>query len=352
MNPMKKKEFDSEQFISLAYALRTLLITVFINCLIAFFLYVLEYDESFYTLLVISQIIGLSICSCIHVALRLFRPQHYLTLYPTIAAGIASGILLSLAVIPFFSDVALTSDFHKKTAFLGLSFGTIISLFFIFKKHLRNTENQLQEEQIKLLKSEKNALQMRLSLLQAQIEPHFLFNTLANVEGLLRQDVDSAEAMLQNLTRYLRSSLSKSRKSSVSLKEEMEMIRAYLEIFQIRMGKRLHFQIESDPQLNEIAVPPMLLQPLVENSILHGLEPKVEGGKIAITAQQHSDKMLLEVKDTGMGFETENNQGIGLANVKERLQLFYGDKATLQISKNTPCGLRIRMEVPCLLPQS
>ncbi len=349
---MKKKEFNPQQFISLAYALRTLLITVFINCLIAFFLYVLEYDESFYTLLVISQIIGLSICSSIHVALRLFHPQHYLTLYPTIATGIASGILLALAVIPFFSDIALTSDFHKKTAFLGLSFGTIISLFFIFKKHLRNTEIQLQEEQIKLLKSEKNALQMRLSLLQAQIEPHFLFNTLANIEGLLKQDVGSAEAMLQNLTRYLRSSLNKSRKGSICLKEEMEMIRAYLEIFQIRMGKRLRFQIVSDPRLNEITIPPMLLQPLVENSILHGLEPKAEGGEIIVTAQHHSDKMLLEVNDTGIGFKTVNNQGVGLANVKERLQLFYGDEATLQISENKPCGLQIKMEVPCLLPQS
>jgi LytS/YehU family sensor histidine kinase len=96
----------------------------------------------------------------------------------------------------------------------------------------------------------------------------------------------------------------------------------------------------------------MLLQPLVENSILHGLEPKAEGGEIIITAQHHSGKMVLEITDTGMGFETENKQGVGLANVKERLQLFYGDEATLQISENKPCGLRIKMEVPCRLPQS
>ena len=349
---MKNNAFDIERSVSFTHILRTLLVTVFINCLIASFLYFIEYAGSFHTLLLFSQIIGLSICSCIHLALYIIRPKHYLALYATITLGIPIGILLALTVIPFFSNIAATPDYRTKTVFLGLSFGIVISLFFVFKKQLQNTETQLQEEQIKLLKSEKNALQMRLSLLQAQIEPHFLFNTLANIEGLIRQDADSAEAMLQNLTHYLRSSLNKSRKGCISLKEEIEMIRAYLEIFQIRMGKRLCYQIVSDPQLNDIIIPPMLLQPLVENSILHGLEAKAKGGKITITAEQHSGKMLLEIKDTGIGFEPENKQGVGLANVKERLQLFYGDEASLQICENSPCGLQIKLEVPCLLPQS
>lgn len=312
----------------------------------------LEYGESFYTTFVLSQIIGISICSCVHLALLFVRPQQHTTLYPTVGTGIIGGILLALVIMPFASDITLTSTDNWEIVFLGLSFGTVLSLFFLFKKRLRNTEIQLQEEQIKVLKSEKNTLQMRLSLLQAQIEPHFLFNTLANIEGLLKQDVESAGAMLQNLTQYLRKSLNKSRKSSITLKEEMEMIRAYLEIFQIRMGKRLCYQIHADPILDAICVPPMLLQPLVENSILHGLEPITEGGEIIVTAHHQNNKMVLEVKDTGRGLDVANKQGVGLGNVRERLALLYGDKATLQISENYPQGLRIKMEVPCLLPQS
>jgi sensor histidine kinase YesM len=346
---MKKIAFDSGQFVSLDHVLRTLVITIFINCFIALFLYVLKFDHSFYTLLVFSQTIGISICSCIHIALFCVRPSHYFSLYPTVAMGLICGILLALSIIPFLSDVTLTSVVQWQTIFLGLSFGTVLSLFFIFKKQLQTTEIQLQEEQIKLLTSEKNALQMHLSLLQAQIEPHFLFNTLANIEGLLKQDAERAGAMLQNLTRYLRRSLSKSRKSHVTLREEIEMIRAYLEIFQIRMGNRLRYQIEIDPLLNEITVPPMILQPLVENSILHGLEPKAEGGEIIVMAHYQNDKMVLEVMDTGQGLGSANKQGVGMNNVKERLALFYGRNATLQISENSPQGLRIKMEVPCLL---
>ncbi len=144
----------------------------------------------------------------------------------------------------------------------------------------------------------------------------------------------------------MRGSLEKGRKTETSLKEELEMVRAYLDIYKIRMGNRLHFSVQTDTGLDAIAVPPMLLQPLVENAIRHGLEPKPEGGEIIVRANYHEKQIQLEVADTGLGLLNTEKQGIGLSNVKERFSLFFGDEASMRMEENDPSGLRIIMESP------
>ena len=295
---------------------------------------------------------GLSICTAINLALFIVRPRRYWHLYITVGAGLVCGILMVIFLFHVFSDNAYHLSSVWKALFLGISLTLPVSAFFIIKHKLSIARFKLQKEEIKALGNEKTALQSRLKLLQAQIEPHFLFNTLANIEGLQKKDGATARAMLNNLTCYLRTSLKKTRKTSITLKEELATIRAYLEIFQIRMGKRLCYRIEADHSLHDVSVPPMLIQPLVENAILHGLAPKAKGGEIRVIAGRIGSKMQLEVSDSGVGLDLKEKQGVGLANVKERLALHYNGAATMVMEANQPTGLRIIIEIPCELPRS
>ena len=345
---MDNQELDPRQFSSFAHYLTSLTITFFANCCIAVLLHVLGYGKSFSWTLLFSHTMGFSICSCIHLALYIVRPSRYSFVYPTIGVGLVGGTLAAIGLLKTFTDIPFDFSLFWQSIFLGLSFGAVISLFFIIRKKLALTRSELQEEQIKALENEKNALQTRLKLLQAQIEPHFLFNTLANIEGLLASDVKTAGTMLSNLTFYLRASLKKTRNTSITLQEELKMVRAYLDIFRIRMGERLCYKIEVEDGLEGISVPAMLIQPLVENSILHGLEPKPEGGEIIISAKRADGRLRLEVADTGSGLGSNEQQGLGLANVRERLGLYYSGDATMRVEENQPTGLQVIMEVPCM----
>ncbi|MCP4579492.1 MAG: hypothetical protein GY846_24735 [Deltaproteobacteria bacterium] len=275
---MENQTLDPQIFASPGRFFKALIIAVFVSLFIGFFLHTFVLNGSLYDHLMLSLAMGLSICTCINLALFIVRPRRYGYLYITVGAGLICGILIVISLFHVFSDNAYHLTSVWKALFLGVSLTIPVSTFFIIKHKLSDTRFKLQKEQIKALGNEKNALQSRLKLLQAQIEPHFLFNTLANIEGLQKKDGATAGVMLNNLTCYLRTSLKKTRKTSITLKEELTTIRAYLEIFQVRMGKRLSYRIEADDSLNDVSIPPMLIQPLVENSILHGLAPKEKGG--------------------------------------------------------------------------
>jgi sensor histidine kinase YesM len=229
---------------------------------------------------------------------------------------------------------------------LGVVFGSIVTYFLSSREQIAESRAQIQEEQIKRLTSEKKATEAHLKLLQAQIEPHFLFNTLSNVLNLLDNDVERGKAMLEDFTRYLRASLSKIRGQTTRLGHEMEMIRAYLNIFKVRMGDRLQFKIDLPSNLEETPFPPMLIQPLVENAVKHGLEPKVEGGEIFIRAQLNGNRLRVEISDTGAGFNGNRQDGLGLANVRDRLQSLYGNDGRLVMAQNQPDGVKAIIEVP------
>ncbi len=212
----------------------------------------------------------------------------------------------------------------------------------------KQAENsRLEEQQLRRMSAERQVVETQLRMLQAQIEPHFLFNTLANVMSLIEKEPRSAKNMLQHLTRSLRLSLQRSREHESTLEQEATMLRDYLSIFKMRLGTRLDFAIEIPEELLKLPFPPMLLQPLVENAIKHGIEPKVDGGVVAIKAEKSDGRLRLSVSDTGLGFCNKiNDQGLGIENVKARLQALYSINAGLILEENTPCGVTAIIEVP------
>ena len=187
----------------------------------------------------------------------------------------------------------------------------------------------------------------KLNLLHAQVEPHFLYNTLASAQLLARSDPSRAERMLGNLITYLRTSMPRTGNATSTLGEELERAQAYLEILRIRMGDRLAVQIEVPESLKATPLPPMMLQTLVENAIKHGLEPVTGGGTIWILARESQGNVALTVADDGRGFsEDGGGTGIGLKNVRERLRLSYGGAASFSIVANFPKGVAATIAVP------
>ena len=152
--------------------------------------------------------------------------------------------------------------------------------------------------------------------------------------------------MLESLTRYLRSALHRSRKSGTTMQQEIELIRDYLDIIQMRMGDRLKYEIDISDNLLNIRFPPMLLQPLVENAIKHGLEPSEHGGTVKISGTINEPRTNLSVTDTGLGLRAETVSGFGLVNVRERLLSIYDNKAKLHIKENEPTGVIATIEIP------
>jgi hypothetical protein len=177
------------------------------------------------------------------------------------------------------------------------------------------------------------AAENQLKLLESQLEPHMLFNTLANLRALIGRDPTRAQGMLDHLIAYLRATLEASRTGAHPLASEFERIEDYLELMQIRMGARLHIHLDLPGELAGLPVPPLLLQPLVENSIKHGLEPKVKGGRIEVSASRRDGLLLLNVRDTGAGLSPLARPGsnFGLQHIRERLQTLYGDVGRLDL---------------------
>lgn len=211
----------------------------------------------------------------------------------------------------------------------------------------RAENSRLEEQQVRRMAAERQVVETQLRMLQAQIEPHFLFNTLAHVISLVDKQPQAAKAMLQHFTGYLRQSLRRSREDGSTLAQEVEMLRDYLSIFKMRLGARLDFTIDIPKELLSLPFPSMLLQPLVENAIKHGIEPKEEGGRIDIKATKTDSLLTLTVSDTGLGFSSSmNTPGFGLENVRDRLQALYHVNADLVLEENIPCGMNATIEVP------
>ena len=186
----------------------------------------------------------------------------------------------------------------------------------------------------------------RLRVLEAQIEPHFLFNSLANVRRLLRIDGEAGRAMLADLMRYLESALPRMRADSSTLAREAELIRAFLAVHQVRMGARLEVRIDVPIELGGRVVPPMMLLTLIENALKHGLAPLPEGGAIRVSAAEAEGMLVLGVADTGRGLVAGSGGGTGLANIRARLKAMHGAAAGLSLRLNEPRGLVAEIRLP------
>ncbi len=222
----------------------------------------------------------------------------------------------------------------------------MVSKFFIDRSRAAQRLADLKRKEAEYHRMGQQVTEAKLSALQAQVEPHFLYNTLASVQALTEVDPKQAHDMTGHLIQYLRNALPKMRESVSTVGQEVELVRAYLSILQMRMGKRLVFDIAVPPELMERPFPPLMLPSLVENAIKHGLEPQREGGEVRITAEAAAGRLRMIVSDTGRGFSETPGAGVGLANIRERLAALYGDQAKLTLVAREPHGVVATIEVP------
>jgi len=204
--------------------------------------------------------------------------------------------------------------------------GLVITYYFYSRETIAGKEAAIQTAQ-------RQAAEHQLKLLESQLEPHMLFNTLANLRVLIGVDPPRAQLMLDQLIAFLRATLNASRASQHALSAEFARLADYLALMKVRMGDRLQMQFELPPELATASVPPLLLQPLVENCIKHGLEPNVAGGRIVVSAARKDSELVLQVRDTGAGLSGSAGEGtrFGLVQVRERLATLYGERAALTL---------------------
>ena len=328
---------------------RDVAIVLALDTLIAAFL-VTFVPAGFWHVFTYSQSIGLTICA-VSWLLKLVARDHRPGLALTLAAvPLGGGVGTWLGSRLTGSDLGSLLAEHPRvlltTLGAALLFGTAISYYFFARSELAEREARLRQDRVERLTDEQRLAEASLKLLQAQIEPHFLFNTLSNLVGLIEADPPAARRMLENLVAYLRASLQRTRAGPTTLGEELTLVRAYLEIQGVRMGSRLRWAIEVPDELRALELPPLLLQPLVENAVRHGLEPRPGGGSVAVRATRAGRDLVLEVEDTGLGLTGDPAPGIGLTNVRARLAAIYPERSSLQVKPNGSEGLSVRITIP------
>ena len=268
---------------------------------------------------------------------------------PVVAVGLAAGLLLAGTLVARQPLHFFSQDFG--TWALGLFFGITGFLIFGARERLRETRKLLAEAELKQSQQEKLLAETELKLMQAQIEPHFLFNTLSNITQLIRSNPDLAESTLANLTTLLRGSLARTRSIDSTLGQEADFAEAYLAIQATRMQGRLRYQLIVPEALRDTPLPPLLIQPLLENAVIHGVEPEPKGGEILFRARQTDDELILDVSDTGAGVsESATLSGTGLRNVRDRLRLRYGSSASLDLTPSVPSGFHASVSIPLASP--
>lgn len=338
---------------------RSMGITLVLDTVIALVIYLMVFKgQSFWSVLVISQITGLSICSCVHGAMAVSDVWWPSRAAVFIAAGLGAGIAASgilswgfLALTEGVGDLHYYRQVLMPVTLFGVVFGVPIIYYFISRAQLAESEQKIKDEKIRRLILEKETAMTTMRLLQAQIEPHFLFNTLSNVIVLLDNDPETAKAMLADLNAYLRISLDRTRQERVTLAQELSLVAHYLAIFKIRMGERLHYGIHDNTGIADLPFPPLIVQPLVENALKYGIDPKVEGGSIDVNCRIEQEVLLIEVSDTGCGLDEDQSEaGVGINNVSRRLAGIYGPGAGLTLTENPSGGIRALIRVPLGTP--
>ena len=253
-----------------------------------------------------------------------------------VAMGIVGGYLggtrladlLCSQYFHFYPPGGHISALEQRTSILITLLAGIAGSFYFY------SINKSAYLERKMTEARRHANEARLKLLETQLEPHMLFNTLANLRALVGVDAARAQTMLDHMIAYLRATLDASRTSVHPLQAEFDRLRDYLELMSVRMGPRLRYTLDLPDELAAQPVPTLLLQPLVENCIKHGLEPKVEGGDITVSARRDADRVVLQVTDTGVGVADAQaaTRGFGMDQVRERLAAVYEDRAQLRFA--------------------
>jgi len=268
-----------------------------------------------------------------------------LLLAALIALGALAGetlVLLRLSLPPGISTAGvLLSRAARWLVVAGLA-----GFFFVFQRQAAEAAARAHESELRRIRFDQQMTEARLQSLRAQIEPHFLFNTLATVQQLYRTEPARGRKMLANFIRYLRIALPQMRHDETTLRHEVDLARAYLDVLKVRMGERLQVNIEVPDALAALAFPPLTLSTLTENAIKHGLNPLPEGGAVEINARVEGGQLKVSVADTGAGLRVSGGSGAGIANLRARLAVLYGNAGNLEIAANMPRGIRATITVP------
>lgn len=302
---------------------------------------------AFTEVLLISLCIGWSVA--LAVALLQGRLERSLGPWPASACVVALGLGVGLTVggALVSGDPLYLFSRDQGALALGLFFAVNGFLAFRTRERLLQARRELDAAALKQARQDRLLAEAELKLLQARIEPHFLFNCLSGLTQLVRSDPDLAARFVENLSVLLRSALSRTRLGDGTLGPEADFARAYMEVQALRMQGRLRFRIDVPEGLRGIPCPPFLVQPLLENAVIHGIEPVPEGGEVAVTARRENGVLVLTVTDDGAGVqECGPPSGSGLRNVRERLRLRYGPSAALDLLPASPRGVITRISFP------
>jgi sensor histidine kinase YesM len=269
----------------------------------------------------------------------------------TVALLSVLGIGLGNAILQWRNPVYYLDNLSELAAIIPFALAMsllMLSLTTIGQRRAQ-AEVQMLRQREEIAATAQLLAEARLRALQAQVEPHFLYNTLANVLGLIDTQPAQARHMLERFIDFLRASLQASRADSATVSAELDLTAAYLDVLTVRMGKRLHYRIEADDAVRAMVIAPMLIQPLVENAVMHGLEPKVEGGTIVVRARCQDHALLVDIVDDGVGIGNAPPRaggGVGMANVKARAASMHGSTAQLQLLDNPGGGAIVRLLLP------
>ncbi|WP_300652379.1 histidine kinase [Hydrogenophaga sp.] len=306
--------------------------------------------------MVYSQFIGLLIWGLIDGGRFVLHPSGW----P--GARAMAGLVIGAVLVAYPLGSAIANALLGRPLLIGLNHFPRATLGFVlmslsaggFGAYYFTSRELLARARLAGEEAQRQATEARLKLLESQLEPHMLFNTLANLRALIGTDPERAVAMLDRLNDFLRATLKASRADATAgqhtLADEFARLRDYLELMAVRMGPRLRYTLELPEALSRQRVPPLLLQPLVENCIRHGLEPSVDGGEIRVSARQGAGGLELEVSDTGVGCEAEPAAGFGLSQVRERLATAYPGQARLHWHSAPGAGTRALLTLPLPTP--
>lgn len=317
------------------------LFIITVNLMLGIFFWSISIDDDGLMAHLIAPLAGSLIkASIVLTALYLSTPRSRMTRFSVIILSIFTGAMIASSLDSSVKEVRYVNFLF------GMMLSSIIYGSAFYWESMTITKANLEKEQIKRLEMEKRITEAKLMTLQAQIEPHFLFNTLSNILNLFDTDIEKGKSMQKDLIQYLKSSLSKIRTELSTLGDEINLVIAYLNIFKVRMEERLQYSTNIPDHLKTKPFPAMLIQPLVENAIKHGIEPKVDGGQISISTETYNHIIKIIVADTGSGISREKGTRTGLTNIRERLHLLYGSNGRLRITENIPCGIKAIIEVP------
>ena len=319
--------------------------------------YAFRPQQPYEVALIYSLCIGLSSWLLIDFGVGLFPSAHetgwppapWGTVLPVV--GVALGFVIGTTLADYWFGWSSWTSLSSRQLFLSALISAVIGVVITYYFYSQGKSAHLAQ---KVSEATRLATESRLKLLEAQLQPHMLFNTLANLRVLIGIDPQRAQAMLDHIIAYLRSTLSASRASCHPLRDEFARLDDYLALMAIRMGARLRYRLDLPAELADQPVPALILQPLVENSIQHGLEPKVDGGELVVRARSQAGLLVLDVVDTGLGFNPEQvfasptptDRGFGVQQIRARLATLYGDLGTIEFIASEAEGTRATIHIP------